>query len=88
MSFMDRFSLKDKNILITGGSRGIGRVVAGCLADAGANIGIIATNGPSAEKAAEEIAAEYGVRAEGYACHISNEEDASCFRICKRVWTD
>ncbi len=74
-SFMERFSLKDKNILVTGGSRGIGRVVAGCLADAGANIGIIGTKEQAAQKAADEIAAEYGVRTKGYGCNISNPDE-------------
>ena len=75
MSFMDRFSLKGKNVLVTGGTRGIGRVVANCLADAGANIGIIGTTLAPAEKAAEEIAAEYGVRTKGYACHITEPDE-------------
>lgn len=76
MSFMDRFSLKDKKILVTGGSRGIGRVVAGCLADAGADIGIIATTEEGAKRAAAEIAEEYHVKTAGYGCRISNEEEA------------
>ncbi|MCI8501390.1 MAG: SDR family oxidoreductase [Oscillospiraceae bacterium] len=75
MPFMERFSLKGKNILITGGSRGIGRVVAGCLADAGANIGILGTSTETAQKAAAEIAKEHGVRARGYGGDISNPED-------------
>ena len=75
MSFIQRFSLKDKNILVTGGSRGIGRVVAGCLADAGANIGIIGTNREAAQKAADEIAAEHHVCTKGYGCHISNPDE-------------
>jgi len=75
MSFMDRFSLKGKNILVTGGSRGIGRVVAACLAEAGANIGIIGTSVATAQKAADEIAAEYGVKTKGYGCHITDEAE-------------
>ena len=40
MSYLDRFSLKGKSALVTGGSKGIGAVAAVVLAEAGANVAI------------------------------------------------
>lgn len=38
MSSLDLFSLRNQNVLITGGSRGIGAAIAVALAEAGASI--------------------------------------------------
>ena len=57
----DLFTLKNKVAIVTGGNQGIGKVVAGYLADAGADIVIWDLNDATA--VANEIAAEYGVRA-------------------------
>lgn len=55
------FSLKGKVTIVTGGRRGIGKVVAEYLADAGSDIVIFSKN--DASDVAENIAKEYGVRA-------------------------
>ena len=57
----DLFTLKNKVAIVTGGNQGIGKVVAGYLADAGADIVIWDLNDATA--VANDIAAEYGVRA-------------------------
>ena len=56
----DIFTLKNKVAIVTGGNQGIGKVVAGYLADAGADVVIWDLNDAAA--VATEIAAEYGVR--------------------------
>lgn len=50
-------SFKDKVVLVTGGSRGIGKSVALAFADAGADIAIASRKLPDLEKVAEEIKA-------------------------------
>ena len=57
----DIFSLKGKVTIVTGGRRGIGKVVAEYLADAGSDIVIFSKN--DASDVAENIVKEYGVRA-------------------------
>jgi sorbose reductase len=69
------FSLKDHVVIVTGGSRGIGRTVASYLAAAGADVAIIGTKDDTAKKAADEIAAEFGVKTAGIACNVANREE-------------
>ena len=72
-SAADLFSLKDRNIIVTGGTRGIGRTVADYLASAGGNLALIGTSQERAENAAHEIEREYGVKCVGIGCDVSDE---------------
>jgi 3-oxoacyl-[acyl-carrier protein] reductase len=55
--------------LVTGGSRGIGRGIAGALADAGARVAIVARDGERAAGAAQELPGEgHG----GYGCDVAD----------------
>lgn len=71
MSFMDRFSLKGKKILITGGAQGIGKAVAGALAEFGAEIGILDLQKDLAWQTAKDIADQYGVKTIAYDCDVT-----------------
>lgn len=63
--------LEGKVALVTGGSRGIGRGIAGALADAGARVAIVARDGERAAGAAEELSGEgHG----GYACDVADPD--------------
>jgi sorbose reductase len=73
VSAADLFSLKNKNIIVTGGSRGIGRTVSNYLASAGANIAIISTTKEKSTRAAEEISKAYNVKTVGIGCDVSDE---------------
>lgn len=55
--------------LVTGGSRGIGRAIAGALASAGARVAVVARDGARAAAAAAELPGEgHG----GYACDVAD----------------
>lgn len=62
MSIIDKFRLEGKKAFVTGGSKGIGKSVATGLAEAGADIAIVARGLAAAEEAAHEIE-RLGVRA-------------------------
>jgi len=55
-------NLKNKTALITGGARGIGKSIAECLAEVGANISVLDVLVEEAESTAKEIAEKYGVK--------------------------
>lgn len=63
-----------KTILVTGGSRGIGRAIAGGFAALGANVVIASRKGDACSAAAEEINAAGG-SAVGVAAHLGHLED-------------
>jgi len=68
--------LKGKTAIITGASRGIGRMIALSFAKAGANVII---NYSSSDEAAQEVASEameYGIKAEVIKADVSNNSEA------------
>ncbi|MFI3325662.1 MAG: 3-oxoacyl-[acyl-carrier-protein] reductase [Clostridia bacterium] len=67
------FNLTNKNAIVTGGSRGIGKVIALTLAKQGANIAVLDMN--ENEETMAEIA-ELGVKTAYYKCNVSSLEDA------------
>ncbi|ORY73431.1 hypothetical protein BCR35DRAFT_307177 [Leucosporidium creatinivorum] len=57
--------LKGKNVLLTGGGRGLGVDIARSLAEAGANIALT-YNGSPADKIAADLSKEFGVKVGSY----------------------
>ncbi|MCF0148427.1 MAG: 3-oxoacyl-[acyl-carrier-protein] reductase [Clostridium sp.] len=69
----------NKNAIVTGGTRGIGREIAKTLAESGANIAInYRKYNEEIENLLEELRS-LGVKALGIKCDISNEEEVNNF---------
>lgn len=73
-SIIDQFKLNGKTAFITGGNRGLGLAMAKALAEAGANIAIIARDECANKEAAQLINSTYGVACISYCCDITSEE--------------
>ena len=69
------FDLTDRVAIVTGGSKGLGREIAGALAAAGAEVLITSRNQAEIQAAAESIARETGSRASGLVADVSRPED-------------
>ena len=70
------FELTNKNAIVTGASRGIGKAVALKLAALGANVAVVyAGNAEKANETVAEIEA-LGVKAKAYCCDISSFDSA------------
>ncbi len=71
--------VENKNAIITGGTRGIGREIARTLAENGANIAINYRNyNEEVEKLFEELKS-YGVKVFAAKCDVSNSEEVNNF---------
>ncbi len=63
--------LKNKRVIVTGGTKGIGRAIADTFADEGADVAICARNGDEVAAAVEALGAK-GVRATGRAVDVGD----------------
>ncbi len=68
--------IKGRSALVFGGSRGIGRAVAGALAAEGANVAVCARKEWAARRVAAEAAERGGVRTAGYPLEAWSEASA------------
>jgi NAD(P)-dependent dehydrogenase (short-subunit alcohol dehydrogenase family) len=75
ISVAERFDLRGKVAVVTGGSRGIGRAVAFGLAGAGARVVIASRKLDRCEQTAAEITEATGSPALAVACHVGRWED-------------
>lgn len=82
-AFQALFDLSGKVAVVTGGSRGIGRAIAGGLAAAGATVVIASRKLDSCKQAADEIHTETGVPTSAVACHVGRWGD--CDALADRV---
>lgn len=70
----DLLNMSGKNVLITGGSRGLGRAMALGFAAHGANVAIVSRKMESCQQTAAEVEA-LGVRAFPYAAHVGKWDE-------------
>jgi NAD(P)-dependent dehydrogenase (short-subunit alcohol dehydrogenase family) len=69
---LDQFRLDGRVALVTGGARGLGRVIADALASAGADVALTARQAENAQHAAEVIAATTARKTLGLAADVTS----------------
>ncbi|QDQ01381.1 SDR family oxidoreductase [Lysinibacillus fusiformis] len=74
MTYFDKFSLKGKTAVVTGGAGILGSNFCSGLADAGAQVAVVDINIEEATKVAEQISAEYNTIAKAFYCNLTSEE--------------
>ena len=82
MQVLDRFRLDNKRALVTGGSRGFGRVIALALAEAGADVALSARGADDLESVATEVR-QRGRKAWVFPADIG--DPTACEVLCERV---
>jgi NAD(P)-dependent dehydrogenase (short-subunit alcohol dehydrogenase family) len=73
-TIFERFNLKGRKAIVTGGARGIGKSVAVALAQAGADVAIVDLGEAEARAAARELET-HGVKAVGLAADVTRPGD-------------
>ncbi len=69
--FLKKYNLKNKNALVTGAGKGLGRACAIALAEAGANLIIISRTKKDLDKVSK-IVKKFKVKCKSYVCDITN----------------
>ena len=77
------FDFTGKVVLITGGTRGLGRAMAQGFAEAGADVIVSSRKAEACEKTAAELR-ELGVRAVGIPCHVGEWDQVNA--LAEQAW--
>lgn len=85
MGVLDRFRLDGKRVLVTGGSRGLGREMALAIAEAGADVVLVARDYKALAATAEEIRRR-GRQVDSISCDVGRPE--ACEHMCQQALAD
>jgi gluconate 5-dehydrogenase len=77
VSVRDLFDLTGQAAVVTGGATGLGRQMAGALAELGASVTVCGRNGERCAEAAAELTRMHGVACHGAACNVASADDVA-----------
>lgn len=73
------FDLTDRTVVVTGGSRGLGREMTQAFAEAGATVVIASRDGTACAEVAREVTEATGARTRGLPLHVGTWDDLEPF---------
>jgi NAD(P)-dependent dehydrogenase (short-subunit alcohol dehydrogenase family) len=74
-NYLDLFKLDDRRALVTGGSKGLGKVMATALAQAGADVAIASRNIDEGQAAASEISESTGRKVLAFQADVTKKSE-------------
>ncbi len=77
MGILEKMRLDGKAAFVTGGARGIGRMISYALAEAGSDLAIVDIDIEEAEKTAKEIAAAVGVKVIALKTDVTDQDEVN-----------
>lgn len=83
---VDRFDLTGRVVLVTGGSRGLGRAMAQACSEEGASVILASRDGEACRQVAAEITQATGAPTMGIGAHVGKWEDLSA--LVDRVYEE
>ena len=78
---LDQFRLNGRRALVTGGARGLGRVMAETLAQGGADVAVTSRSPEQGAAAAADIRQSTGQRVEAFVADVTRSEDIAALAI-------
>ena len=79
--------LKNKIVIVTGGSKGIGFGIAKAFASQGCSLRLVARDGASLDEAKKTLEAEYGVEVRTMAVNLSEDKNIDSLAPFMRMQT-
>ena len=79
MKALDLFNLAEKNALVTGGGRGLGKIMASALAEAGANVAVGSRDEAACAASAKEIREATGRKTTSGRLDVSEKDSVDAF---------
>ncbi|MFO0948906.1 MAG: SDR family NAD(P)-dependent oxidoreductase [Planctomycetota bacterium] len=73
MKALEKFRIDGKVAIVTGGTKGLGREIAGALANGGARVVVSSRTPADVDQVAKEIAEEFGTEAAGFAGDVGKD---------------
>lgn len=86
MTYFDKFSLKGKTAIVTGGAGILGRNFCFGLAEAGARVAVVDINLQGAEQVADEIESQIQGEAKAFYCDLTSEQSVE--NMVKKIVED